>query len=103
MNAKQIAKLAFLNWRATDKRASCNLSADHHATFMKTNMQPFTLAAWQHRHTFTYEGAAKALGLCRAAYALHLKREREGKPLPKMLVMACKHLDEEAEKKGGKK
>jgi dUTP pyrophosphatase len=53
-------------------------------------MQPFTLAAWQHRNAFTYEGAAKALGLCRAAYARHLKLEREGKPLPKMLVMACK-------------
>lgn len=61
----------------------------------------FTLAAWQHRHAFTYEGAAKTLGLCRAAYARHLKLEREGKPLPKMLVMACKHLDEEVEKKGG--
>jgi hypothetical protein len=59
-------------------------------------MQPFTLAAWQHRNAFTYEGAAKALGLCRAAYARHLKLEREGKPLPKMLVLACKYLDQEA-------
>jgi hypothetical protein len=63
-------------------------------------MQPFNLARWQAQHGFTYKGAAKALGVCRAAYARHLKQEREGKPLPKMLVMACKHLDQEAEKKG---
>lgn len=63
-------------------------------------MQPFTLSAWQQRHAFTYEGAAKALGVCRAAYARHLKLEREGKPLPKMLVMACRFIDQEAEKKG---
>ena len=56
----------------------------------------------QHRHAFTYEGAANALGVCRAAYARHLKLEREGKPLPKMLVMACRFIDQEAEKKGSK-
>lgn len=65
-------------------------------------MQPFALAAWQQRHGYTYESAAKALGICRAAYARHLKREREGKPLPKMLVMACRFIDQEAEKKGSK-
>ena len=64
---------------------------------------PFTLSAWQQRHGHTYDTAANALGLCRAAYARHLKLEREGKPLPKMLVMACKHIDQEAEKKGSKK
>lgn len=55
----------------------------------------FNLARWQAQHGYTYDSAAKALGVCRAAYARHLKREREGKPLPKMLVMACKHLDQE--------
>jgi DNA-binding XRE family transcriptional regulator len=65
-------------------------------------MQPFTLAAWQQRHGHTYDTAAKALGVCRAAYARHLKLEREGKPLPKMLVMACRFIDQEAEKKGNK-
>lgn len=67
---------------------------------MKNNQ--FTLAAWQHRHAFTYEGAAKTLGVCRAAYARYLKLEREGKPLPKMLVMACRFIDQEVEKKGSK-
>jgi hypothetical protein len=65
-------------------------------------MQPFNLARWQAQHGHTYDTAAKALGLCRAAYARHLKREREGKPLPKMLVMACRFIDQEAEKKGNK-
>jgi transcriptional regulator with XRE-family HTH domain len=64
---------------------------------------PFNLARWQAQHGFTYESAAKALGVCRAAYARYLKLGREGKPLPKMLVMACRFIDQEAEKKGGKK
>ena len=57
---------------------------------------PFSLAAWQQRHGFTYDTAAKALGVCRAAYARYLKLEREGKPLPKMLVMACRFIDQKA-------
>lgn len=63
----------------------------------------FNLAEWQKENGFTYDTAAKALGVCRAAYARHLKLEREGKPLPKMLVMACRFIDQEAEKKGSEK
>ena len=59
-------------------------------------MQPFNLARWQAQHGFTYESAAKSIGVCRASYARHLKLEREGKPIPKMLVMACRFIDQEA-------
>ena len=57
---------------------------------MQPNMQPFNLAHWQTQHGLTYESAAKALGVCRAAYARYLKLEREGKPLPRLVELACK-------------
>ena len=57
---------------------------------MNTNMQPFNLSHWQAKHGFTYESAAKALGVCRATYARYLKIEREGKELPRVVELACK-------------
>ena len=53
-------------------------------------MQPFNLARWQAQHGFTYESAANALGVCRATYAKYIKMEREGKPLPRLVELACK-------------
>lgn len=52
----------------------------------------FNLAEWQKRNGFTYESAAKALGVHRATYARYLKMQREGKELPPLVVLACKEV-----------
>lgn len=50
----------------------------------------FNLAEWQKENGFTYDSAAKALGVDRATYARYLKMERESKELPLLVVLACK-------------
>ena len=53
----------------------------------------FNLAEWQKRHGFTYDTAAKELGVHRATYARYLKTERQGKALCPLIELACKSID----------
>lgn len=43
------------------------------------------LKAWQWQHDYTYESAAKALGVSRATYARYLKSGE----LPRYIMLAC--------------
>lgn len=48
-------------------------------------MTPADLKVWQVNNGYTYESAAKALGVSRATYARYLKYDE----LPRYIVLAC--------------
>lgn len=47
------------------------------------------LRTWQSRHSFTYDTAARALGVSRRTYARYLTSPH----LPRWLVLACMAID----------